>query len=599
MGSGKSTLAKKLRDKYDIVEGTDLGEVVEGKWVTPPKEERVRLGKEKEKRLIEAHRAGKRVLLEGVPPGIEHYPDVISEADRMVTMDPGYLTRMLRLVGRSFDRGTSLTSDIPFALRYGDKEVKSLERLRELIADQHTVESSEEAEKLLEAVLSKKASVTVPYKLLLEANQDPFLRGYVHPRSKERVRAPIIHEGEIVGFYSPRVNEGTGRHRVGAIYVKPEHRGKGLASRAISDYAGDRPANAFVGADNEASRRAFLAAGFVEGEYDSRQDGHWFYKGAKTNVLREALSKKSSVTKEDIHNLADDLNIPWDDDPDFMDYSERVTGKTCLDKMTPSELEDLKKSLKGRAKTAKLTHPEQRLKERTGLPLSAYTKLKKALKSKGFKTPKGVHHFKLDGEGYAVVKNVKGKPVISSFLTRHMAPPGQDLTARVGKELIEKSLRGKGRLKSGSAEEFAPGIPADRKTHDLPTTKAKWRLAVQLHKANKAGPHWDLRLVDPESGHAHSWAVPKREWPTAKKRLRLAIMQPTHTADYSTWQGTIPEGTYGAGDVELLRDEETDVDVSPDVVRFNVPGVGPMVMHRGEGDQWKLLLGRTGTQGGT
>ena len=463
MGSGKSTLAKKLRDKYDIVEGTDLGSVVGDTWEEPKSEDKPRLRQEKSDRLLGAHRAGKRVLVEGYPPGIERIPGITEEAERLMVLDPGLLTRLWRVAGRSRERGTSMLDDVPFALSIREREQESLDRLRELIADQHTVESSEEAEKLLEA----------------------------------------------------------------------------------------------------------------------------------------ALSKKASVTKEDIHNLADDLNIPWDDDPDFMDYSESVTGKTCLDKMTSPELEKLKKSLKGRAKTAKLTHPEQRLKERTGLPLSAYTKLKKALKSKGFKTPRGVHHFKLDGKGYAVIKNVKGKPVISSFLTRHMAPPGQDLTARVGKELIEKSLRGKGRLKSGSAEEFAPGIPADRKTHDLPTTKAKWRLAVQLHKANKAGPHWDLRLVDPESGHAHSWAVPKREWPTAKKRLRLAIMQPTHTADYSTWQGTIPEGTYGAGDVELLRDEETDVDVSPDVVRFNVPGVGPMVMHRGEGNQWKLLLGRTGTQGGT
>jgi hypothetical protein len=57
------------------------------------------------------------------------------------------------------------------------------------------------------------------------------------------------------------------------------------------------------------------------------------------------------ATKKEIHRLADRLNIPWDDDPKFKRWSKKLTGKSCLDKMTPGQLSRMKKALLARRKT--------------------------------------------------------------------------------------------------------------------------------------------------------------------------------------------------------------------------------------------------------
>ena len=86
-----------------------------------------------------------------------------------------------------------------------------------------------------------------------------------------------------------------------------------------------------------------------------------------------------------------------------------------------------------------------------------------------------------------------------------------------------------------------------------------------IHKHRATRLHYDVRLE--RDGALPSWAVPKG-LPTAKGDKRMAVRTEDHPLEYGKFEGTIPEGHYGAGEVRIFDNgwyepiEWTDTKVS-------------------------------------
>ncbi len=128
---------------------------------------------------------------------------------------------------------------------------------------------------------------------------------------------------------------------------------------------------------------------------------------------------------------------------------------------------------------------------------------------------------------------------------------------------------------------------------------------VQKHQAHRAGLHWDFRLE--HDGVLWSWAV--RKGPSLDPAdKRIAVHVEDHPLDYANFEGSIPDGQYGAGEVELWDRGTWEPLIDPDEgmrdgeIKFVLDGqrlhgkftlvrLKPRAGERGRQDNWLLIKG--------
>jgi bifunctional non-homologous end joining protein LigD len=142
----------------------------------------------------------------------------------------------------------------------------------------------------------------------------------------------------------------------------------------------------------------------------------------------------------------------------------------------------------------------------------------------------------------------------------------------------------------------APGKTKPRRGKDL-------RFVVQMHRASRL--HWDFRLE--ADGVLKSWAVPKGPTlDTTEKRLAMHVED--HPLDYRDFEGIIPKGNYGAGEVivwdrgtyRLLEGTDTTAQIAKGSLKFELFGKklhgGFALVHikgrDGEENAWLLIKER-------
>lgn len=137
---------------------------------------------------------------------------------------------------------------------------------------------------------------------------------------------------------------------------------------------------------------------------------------------------------------------------------------------------------------------------------------------------------------------------------------------------------------------------------DSPEVQRDVEYVIQEHRANRAGRHFDLRLVlkdDRGQKTSVSWAIPMKGKRAGALRMPkpgekwAAIRQPDHDVDYNVFEGRIPDGQLGAGTVKIWASGTADVhkieDGNVHLKILSGPAKGSYVLVSTHGDQGLIV----------
>jgi bifunctional non-homologous end joining protein LigD len=115
-----------------------------------------------------------------------------------------------------------------------------------------------------------------------------------------------------------------------------------------------------------------------------------------------------------------------------------------------------------------------------------------------------------------------------------------------------------------------------------------------VHEHDSSHLHYDFRLE--LEGVLRSWVIPKGPSMNPSER-RLALLVEDHPLEYIDFEGIIPQGSYGAGEVlvwdtgsyELLEQKQGKLDFVLEGQKLKGAFALTLLKDRGKGNEWLLI----------